>query len=401
MNNLKDELDGIEIPTELRARARFGIEQALKEQKLEPARTVRPSKRHKFLTGALTATITVAAVLFLLAVVNPNTVTFNTADGAVTASIWYSKWLVIPILSVLLLLLLYGAFKLIRKFPQWKSVAMFASLFGVCCASVGIWYSANMLQERVVFPIAYEFVKGQEGYMVPVSYVVDRFDASTDMAALVIDGIKIEPDEAVDDYLTVGESIQIQRQTINYAYKMAYFTVTAAQLQQMIEEEANLSNSEVLFLDGMTVPIQIEHFNYAKDAEGAYIVEDDVQSWTMSSTENGEIFEFHLDGETVIEAVEFPKHAGVNDSYELRLDGQVIKRVNMDGLADVDLLPIAATDATQLRIKVNSSDWNQQLQRFHFPLFIHGEQMIYKAEIYNWGLHQFDHRSLKAILNTR
>jgi len=75
----------------LRARARQGIEQAAKEQKSEPAReleaTVPPSKKRKLLAGALTATITAAAALFIVAVVNPNLFSWSTANGAETAKL--------------------------------------------------------------------------------------------------------------------------------------------------------------------------------------------------------------------------------------------------------------------------------------------------------------------------
>lgn len=402
MNNLKDELNHIDIPKELRARAQQGIEQAAKEQESEPSReskaTVQPSKKRKLLVGVFTSAVTAAAALFLVAVVSQDAYTLNTANGAATAKIWYSKWLVIPVLSVLLMALLYGTLKLIRKFPQRKGLTIFGSLIGVYCLGVGIWYTANMLQERIVLPIAMEFVKGQESYIVPIRYLVDRFDSRTDIEALIIDEHVIELEDFEKEYLSLEHSIQMNYPGFQYAFKSASFRVSAAVLEGVIEGRADLSNSKVRFLDGTIVPIEIKHLDYSKDAQGNDVLAEPVQSWSASS---GERYEYILEGETKIERIAFPLQSNMSESYEVKLGDQVIKRINYYNQEDIDLLPIEVEDANVLSIRIDTSHWEEQVLKFEFPLLIYGENKIYEASITNMNVINTGKEQIQAILESR
>lgn len=392
MKNLKDELDGIEIPTELRARARQGIEQAAKEQKLEPAReskaTVHPSKKRKLLAGTLTATITAAAVLFILAVVNPELFSFNTANGEETAKLWYSKWLIIPVLSALIVILLYGTFRVIKQFPERKGLTIFVAFVVVYCLGFSIWYVSNMLQERIIMPLEVEFVKGQEGVGFNVGYVVDRLDEKADIEALIIDGHRIEPTIVS---LDGGEHMQPNKRFKNnlyHSYNVVFFNPLEEQLDSIILGDADLTKSEVLFFDGTRLPIEIEHFAYVKDAQGNLICDDFIQAWDWSGG-TSPIAEFDLNGETKIKEVIFPENTHLPESYEMKLDDTVIKRVNFNGEKDIDLLPANAVGKRQLRIEIADSHVENPLLHYELPLIVLGEHSGYRVRISNEIIQEF------------
>ena len=382
MSKSKEEMDNIEIAKELRGKVSEAVLRAGTD--IHSTRHTKNKKRY-----VVPSIFTVIVILFILFIMYPKSFSLPLANGAKTASFIYSPIILIPILIILLTIVLLVSYKVIKKWPKYKVFTMIIASFSVILFIQGMFLSTNILQQRVVVPISMQMIQGNMPFL-NINYIVDRFDSKANVIGFEVDGYLIELEEEKMKNLLKGLHTQELYRDEYYIYKSENFSLNNDQLDAIILGGLELSKSKVHFIDGTSQPLIIEQFDYAKDVEGQFIQNNrEKEMFSAGASGNHTIFTYRLNNETLIESITFPRHPEINESYELKVDGTVIKRINFKNLENIDLLPYEVKGGYDLTLMVLNKEIDRKLVYLHYPVIIKGEKNDYftiiHRDIFSWN----------------
>ena len=385
MSNLKDEMDHIEIPKALRGK----VSEAMLRAGTDIHSPMPNNKKRYVVPNVLTVIVTACGILFIYFIVYPPSCTFQSANGAKTTSYIYAPIILIPVLIILLVFVLMASYKVIKKWPKYKPYTIIVASFSVILLIQGMFFATISLQQRVVIPISMQIIQGKMPFF-NINYVVDRFDSKANVIGFEVDGYMVELEKKKINNLLKGLHTQEKYRDENYIYKSENFSLNNDQLDAIILGNLDLSNSKVHFSDGISQPLIFEQFDYAKDGKGQFIRNNREKSmFAISGSVNHTDFIYRLNNETLIESIIFPKHPEINESYELVIDGTVIKRVNYKNLKNIDLLPYVVKDGYDLMLSVLNEEIDRKLVYLHYPVIIKGERNDYfpiiHRDIFDWN----------------
>ena len=396
MSNLKDEMDHIEIPKVLRGKVSEAVLRV--DTDIHSTRHTKNKKRY-IVPNVLTVIVTVCAILFIFLIINPTSFPFRTANGAKTASFIYAPIILIPVLIILLVFVLMASYKVIKKWPKYKPYTIIAASFSVILLIQGILFSTNILQQRVVIPISMQIIQGKMP-LFNINYVVDQFDSKANVIGFEVDGYLVELEKKKINNLSKGLYTQEKYRDGNYIYKSENFSLNKDQLDAIILGNLDLSKSKVHFSDGTSQPLIFEQFDYAKDVDGQFIQNNREKGmFSAGGSVNHTTYTFLLNNETLIESITYPRHPEINESYELKVDGTVIKRVNFKNLENIDLLPYVVEGGYSLSLEVLNKEIDRKLISLHYPVIIKGEKNDYFPIIYQDIFHWNESYSKEQLLN--
>lgn len=359
MSNLKDELNKMETPKNLRAHVRRGIRRAEAEQK----------EKKQWLPKFLTVAISMAVLLFV-AIMVMDVQQERTASVEVepyTSNLYVMAGLVTSGICVL-------ALWLRRARPAWKRWVYVGMLISIVWVWNVAYYGMHQLNDRIIAPLYVEVLKGEENEL-RVQYVVDHREENKRIIEVSIGGARF----FVENEMVLSEfSHQLMKE--------AYIPIVASQWERLIREQ-NSSTSYVVFNDGQRFQLPIEYLAFKTDAKGE-VYEAEQVMWPNSNGVGGNGYSFALfplDDETEIQAIHYPIFSGLVESYELRAGSKVIKRVNANGLEDVDLLPYTLSNEEMIQLDFWQHRTREEFTVYDLRIVIEGEKQSYMYPfLLNW-----------------
>lgn len=383
MGNLKDELNKIEVPSELRSRSRAGIEQAAREAK----------RKKQWLPTTLTAIVTAAMLMFIVsAIMNPTFIALITSGSASEGELLagrslHAAYIVAMAVTVLIIL---GVLIALRKFQLPKKWV----LLGAAIILIWNWniakFKATELAEPFVSPIYVEALEGGDAYFY-MNYAVNKEDEELYIERLMIDDVEIHLQQEEHGDTRLQERARIGR----HISKQVQFHVTTETIAHV--QGKNLDNSYVLFNDGSRIKLEVERFSFVEGLRGERLQSDDALSWVSGSVTNG------FDGEAIyeiepiiIEAIQFPYGEQEQLRYELKVGNTVIKRIGYTDEPDVDLLPYEVTEPSDMILDYELLVPPADMTMYSGVVIIYGANEFYIEHINNHLIIEKEH--LQSIL---
>ncbi|MCT6923221.1 hypothetical protein [Metasolibacillus sp.] len=332
MKSLKDEMRQIEQPAELHKHVVIGIERAAKEK-----------QRKKWLPTFLTIPLTAAVAYFIWLVSTAPNLEHNTQAAGLVQPLTNTYWLA-SICTVLLVTIVWNLGKSHKKWRKQWALTLLVALSWVWNSA---YYEAQQLPRPYVYPVSVN-LEERSGYQsIYIHAIINKSEFENTIRAVVINDTTF----AVNGDYSLSLGSTAHHMTTNAALNFQVEDLNRLMMQRSPIE------AYALFLDGEKIPFDIQFTQFVQG--------DDSEGFGFEVDSNGNHKELFKTDMTTITAITPPP---VIQHYKLESRGKVIKRVNMAGEEDIDLLPYAIDD-TLLELSYQLSD-ERELRSYQSLYFI-------------------------------
>lgn len=298
----------IEQPAELHKHVVIGIERAAKEK-----------QRKKWLPTFLTISLTAAVAYFIWLVSTAPNLEHNTQAVGLVQPLTNPYWLA-SICTVFLVAIVWNLGKSHKKWRKQWALTLLVALSWVWNSA---YYEAQQLPRPYVYPVSVNVEEGLGYHSIYIHAIINKSEFDNTIKAIVINDTMF----AVNG----GYSFSLG----STAHHMTTTTALDFQIEDLnkLMQQRSPIEAYAIFSDDEKIPFDIQ---FTQLTQG-----NNIKEFGLKEDANGHHKALFKTDMTTITAITPPS---VIEYYQLESNGTVMKRVNMDGEEDANLLPYTMED---------------------------------------------------------